>query len=62
MIVQWVLVVMVTAQMGAPITAFDNELECTAAMQAWEVVPPARVDCVLVTLQKPRPVRRRSKQ
>jgi hypothetical protein len=57
--IKWVLIIYITADLPLPLTAYNTEAECYAALAEWEFQPGVHGTCLEGTVEPPEKKRRR---
>jgi hypothetical protein len=56
---QWILIIFISSDLWVPMVAFDTEDQCYAALERWDITPPARATCLPGTIEPDRKPRKR---
>jgi hypothetical protein len=58
---KWVLIIYITADLSLPMTAFDTEDDCYAALAQWEFQPGVHGACLEATVMPEKKSKRKTR-
>jgi len=49
---KWILIIFIASDLWTAVAAFDSEEDCYAALEEWDITPPARATCLPGVIEK----------